>query len=121
MRLDRLGLAEEQDALSLLASDFFDLRLAAVSLLGTIGTAAAVAPLRALIDGSLRGGKLRATAQGTIAQIQTRLTGAAPGQVALSPGDGAAGRVALAGDDRAGRVGLHRRAEDAGGSGGTTP
>jgi hypothetical protein len=74
-------------------------RLAAVEVLGQMGSAAAVPALR---EAERRGGELRRQARQAIADIQSRLDGA-PGQVSLAGGE--AGQVSLA-EDPGGRVSL---------------
>jgi hypothetical protein len=81
---------------------------AAADALGRVGTARAVMSLRALEARSTWGAH-RAARQ-AVARIQSRLTGATPGQLALTTD--AAGHVALA-EDAHGRVSL-RRPPDAG-------
>lgn len=74
-----------------------DLAVAAAHALGRCGTVGAIADLRAAED---RGGDVRRAAREAVAAIQSRLTGATPGQVSLA--DGAAGQVSVvdAGDGR---------------------
>ncbi|MET0556500.1 MAG: HEAT repeat domain-containing protein [Vicinamibacteria bacterium] len=60
--------------------------------LGRVGTARAVPPLR---DAEERGGETRRAAREAIALVQSRLTGATPGQVSLAAGE--AGQVSVAG------------------------
>jgi hypothetical protein len=77
------------------------LRLAAAQALGHVGTARAVMPLREF-EGRGGGGADK-VAREAIARIQSRLTGATPGQLALSGDD--SGHVSLAEDPR-GRVAM---------------
>jgi hypothetical protein len=72
--------------------------VAAATALGRVGTVAAVAPLRAEAS-TLLPNPLRSAARQAIAEIQSRLTGAAPGQLSLAAGE--AGALSLA----AGEVG----------------
>jgi HEAT repeat protein len=72
---------------------------AAARALGSFATVAEVAPLR---ETEARGGEAGRAAREAIAAIQSRLTGATPGQVSLA---GAAGEVSLA-DSTDGRVSL---------------
>jgi HEAT repeat protein len=76
------------------------LRRAAVEALGRVGTPAAVAHLRAAEsqDAALRG-----AARQAIAEIQSRLVDAAPGQLSLAGGE--AGRLSIA-EDETGRLSL---------------
>jgi HEAT repeat protein len=76
-------------------------RLAAARALGRVGTVRAVLPLRELQEHGRGGDK---AAREAVALIQSRLTGATPGQLALT-GDDASGHVSLA-DDSNGRVTL---------------
>ncbi len=68
--------------------------LAAVRALGHVGTVAAVGPLHELED---RDSSARAAARQAVAEIQSRLTGASPGQLSLA--DGNAGALSLADGD----------------------
>lgn len=74
---------------------------AAARALGNCATADEVAPLR---EAEARGGDLRRAAREAIAAIQSRLTGATPGQVSLA---GASGEVSIV-DSADGRVSLER-------------
>jgi HEAT repeat protein len=85
--------------LSLLASDAVDVSAAAASALGRIGTAAAIAPLH---EAEARGWPASVAARAAIAAIQSRLTGATPGQVSLA---GASGELSVV-DAADGRVSL---------------
>ena len=101
------GRMTEQEALAILDSELPEVCRASLAALAEVGTAAAVAPLHALIATRPLDLPLRTAVQQAIAEIQGRLPGAAAGQVALAPSAGdAAGRVNLAGDERAGRVAL---------------
>lgn len=72
---------------------------AAAETLGRTGTAAVVSALKAEAS-SLLPGPLRSAARQAIAEIQSRLTGAAPGQLSLAPGAGGeAGALSLAGGE----------------------
>jgi hypothetical protein len=75
---------------------------AAARALGPFATAAEVAPLR---EAEARGGELGRAAREAIAAIQSRLTGATPGQVSLA--DREAGQVSVV-DPAAGRVTIDR-------------
>jgi hypothetical protein len=72
--------------------------------LGKVGTAAAVAPLRTMASRYPFDLGLRRASRQAIAEIQSRLTGATPGQLALADGD--AGQLSLTEDGREGRVSL---------------
>ncbi len=82
------------------------LRRAAATALGRVGTRNAVAPLR---EAESRDAALRVAARQAVAQIHSRLAGAAQGQLSLAGGE--AGRLSIA-DDEAGRLSL----SDAGGA-----
>jgi hypothetical protein len=107
LALSRLGRLGEREVLAMLDADLPAMRLAAIATLEGIGTAAAVAPLHAVVAANLLNLEMRDAAQEAIRKIQSRLTGGAPGQVALSPGDGAAGRMSLVpSEGHRGRVSL---------------
>ena len=69
-------------------------RLAAALALGSVGTRAAIAQLRAVTEAETSARELRQAAATAIAAIQGRLTGAAPGQLALT--DSGTGELSLA-------------------------
>jgi hypothetical protein len=73
--------------------------LAAIRALGRTGSVAAVAPLRVEAS-SLLPTAVRHAARQAIAEIQSRLTGAGPGQLALAGGD--AGALSLAAGEQGG-------------------
>lgn len=75
--------------------------VAAAGALGAVGTAESVPPLRVLETRSR--GTIAKAARESVARIQERMTGASPGQLALSGAP--QGHVSLA-DDTRGRVGL---------------
>ena len=105
--LERLGVRmTEQEALTILDTELPEVCRACLAALAAVGTAASVAPLHALIVARPLDLPLRAAVQQAIAEIQARLPGAAAGQVALAADTADAGRVSLAGDERAGRVSL---------------
>ena len=72
--------------------------------LGLVGTAEAVAPLRAMAGRFPFDLPLRRSARQAIAEIQSRLTGATPGQLALASGE--AGQLSLAEERGEGRVSI---------------
>jgi hypothetical protein len=72
--------------------------------LGRVGTAAAVAPLRTMASRFPFDLGLRRASRQAIAEIQSRLTGATRGQLALAGGD--AGQLSLAGEDAHGWVSM---------------
>jgi len=76
--------------------------LAATVALGRCGSAAAVPPLRRL-ESTSRDHACRRAAREAVAQIQSRLTGAKPGQLSLAAGE--SGQLSLA-EDKAGQVTL---------------
>jgi HEAT repeat protein len=77
--------------------------------LGQVGTAAAVAPLREMASRFPFDLGLRRASRQAIAQIQSRLTGATPGQLALADGD--TGQLSLAEKGLVGQVSLADQAE----------
>jgi hypothetical protein len=80
-----------------LARNDAGVRAAAAEALGKVGTVESIAALREAASGNLMSPSVRRAAAAAIAEIQSRLTGAAPGQLALSRGE--VGSLALA--DRA--------------------
>jgi HEAT repeat protein len=119
--LDTLGTAGRAEAeplaIEALRSDAPPVRAVAARALGRVGTVGAVAALREAMD---RGELSRGAGRQAIAEIQSRLAGAAPGQLslagaeagALSLADGEPGRLSLAevepeeGSPPAGRQGV---------------
>jgi len=88
--------AAEPALIQALQSDQEDLRVAAAKALGRAGTAAAVPPLKeAAEDDRLDLGLRRATRQ-AIAEIQSRVQGASPGQLSLAGSE--AGQLSLSSD-----------------------
>jgi HEAT repeat protein len=88
-----------------------DLRVAAAEALGRVGSAAAVLPLKEAADGFFPG-EVRRAARQAIAEIQSRVQGASPGQLSLAPADTGqlslaqeGGKLSLA-EDPAGRLSL---------------
>jgi hypothetical protein len=101
--------AEVQPAmLDLLGSADEDVRVLAARVLGAAGTVTAVPPL--LEAGERLGGALRGAARQAVAEIQSRLTGASPGQVSLSGTD--AGQVSLAEEGKTGAVSVPEAGPD---------
>jgi hypothetical protein len=99
--LGRLGRAAHEGLLlEALARDDSGVSVAAARALGQAGTVAAVVPLHAAAE---RGGEHRRAARQAIAEIQARVTGAAPGQLTLAGGE--AGALSLA-DGEPGRLSL---------------
>jgi HEAT repeats len=71
-----------------------EVRTAAASALGRVGSAAAVLPLKEVAEHSLLDRDLRRAARQAIAEIQSRLPGATPGQLSLAGSE--AGQLSLA-------------------------
>ena len=94
--------AAEASLLQALEREDAELRVAAANALGRVGTAAAVLPLKELADRFLIG-EIRKSARQAVAEIQSRLEGASPGQLSLAGAE--AGQLSLA-DDPAGRLSL---------------
>lgn len=80
-----------------------DLRVAAANALGRAGSAAAVLPLKEVAERFWLDLKLRRATRQAIAEIQSRLEGASPGQLSLAEAE--AGRLSLA-PDPAGQLSL---------------
>ena len=93
----------EAPLLAALGSPSTIVRVAVAQALGRVGTTAAVLPLKEL---EARDASCRAAARQAVAEIQSRLTGAAPGQLSLAAGEsgqlslaeGERGELSLAGD-----------------------
>ena len=103
--LGESGAGEAEDALiGALRRQSPELSMPVAEALGRVGSARAVASLRELASRHpLDLGVRRATRQ-AIAEIQSRLEGATPGQLSLAEGE--VGRLSLAEDDRQGWVSL---------------
>jgi hypothetical protein len=80
-----------------------DLRVAAAHALGHVGSAAAVLPLQEAAERSSLDLALRRAAHQAIAEIQSRLSGASPGQLSLASPE--TGQLSLASDE-AGQLSL---------------
>jgi HEAT repeat protein len=93
--------AAEEPLLEALTRDSIDVGVAAAQALGLIGSARAVLPLKELQARGRFG--VDKAAREAIARIQSRLTGATPGQLAIA--DDASGDVSLS-EDPSGRVTL---------------
>jgi HEAT repeat protein len=87
----------EPALIDMLGGSDFEARLAAAETLARVGTTAAVAPLHGAVATSPLDLGLRRAVATAIAEIQQRLTGASPGQLALA--DDQAGRLAVAEGD----------------------
>lgn len=101
-----LGMIGSPDAepplLLALRREKMDIRVAAATALGRAGSAAAVLPLKDAAD-SARDNELRRATRQAIAEIQSRLQGASPGQLSLAGAE--AGQLSLT-DAEAGRLSL---------------
>ncbi len=92
---ERGSAASEQGMLAALRSPDDSVHLAAARALGRAGTVAAVRDLRAVSERGTR--ELRAVARQAVAEIQSRLAGAGPGQLSLAGHE--AGALSLAGQE----------------------
>ncbi len=93
--LGSTGSVEAESCLvSALDNPAAEVRAAAVQALGRVGTTAAVAPLK---DVEERDRSCRVVARQAIAEIQSRLAGAGPGQLSLAAGE--SGELSLAGGE----------------------
>ncbi len=86
--------AAEAALLPALQREEVDLRKAAASALGRIGSVAAVLPLKEAAEGSWLDLELRRAARQAITEIQSRLQGASPGQLSMAEAEG--GQLSLA-------------------------
>lgn len=111
--LGRIGDAAAEEALlAALERDAVTPRVAAAEALGRVGTPLAVVPLREASSSHLLDGNLRRAARQAIAEIQSRVSGASPGQLSLA-GD-QSGQLSLAEEDhRRGQVSLALAAQSA--------
>jgi HEAT repeat protein len=100
--------AAEGPLLAALDRGLPELRVAAARGLGKTGTVRAVPSLRKFSDVA-GDGDLRTAARQAVAEIQSRASGAAPGQLSLAQAE--AGQLSLAAD-HAGRLSLTRRGSD---------
>lgn len=116
--LGRTGAADaETPLIAALEHASGDVRVAAADALGLLGSPLAVVPLREAAADRLIDLPLRRAARQAVAAIQSRVTGASPGQISLA--DDNAGQISLAEEDARGRLSLHRAAQEqrtAGGS-----
>jgi hypothetical protein len=95
----------EDELIAALRRDVPGLPLAAVTALGRLGSVAAVPPIEEAATARGAGADLRNAARQAIAEIQSRLPGASPGQLSIVGGE--AGQLSLATDDELrGRVSL---------------
>ncbi len=95
--------AAEPSLLLALQREQADLRVAAANALSRVGSATAVLPLKETAEGSWLDRELHRVAHQAIVEIQSRLQGAAPGQLSLPGVEG--GRLSLAPSD-AGQLSL---------------
>jgi hypothetical protein len=99
--------AAEPPLIEALQRDPADLRVAAASALGRLGSAAAVLPLKEVSERSWLDLDLRRAARQAVAEIQSRLSGASPGQLSIAGTD--AGQLSLA-QNETGRLSLAQEA-----------
>jgi HEAT repeat protein len=103
--LGRAGGPGFEDAMiAALEHRLVDVQVAAVSTLGRIGSARAVAPLGDWANRHALDRWVRGDARQAIAQIQSRLPGASPGQLSIAGAE--AGQVSLVEEDKRGQVSL---------------
>jgi len=95
--------AAEPPLIQALQSDLADLQAAAAEALGHIGSAASVLPLQEAEENAGRNSELQRAARQAIAEIQSRLPGASPGQLSLAGTE--AGQLSLA-QSEAGQLSL---------------
>ncbi|HWN43608.1 MAG TPA: HEAT repeat domain-containing protein [Thermoanaerobaculia bacterium] len=86
--------AAEPSLIQALQRDDADVRVAAANALGRVGSAATVLPLKEAAERSRLDLELRRAARQAIAEIQSRLQGASPGQLSLAGAE--AGQLSLA-------------------------
>jgi HEAT repeat protein len=99
----------EHHLLEALKLDSPDLREAAAEALGRVGSVKAVLPLQAAGEGHGGTRDLRRAARQAIAEIQSRLTGASPGQLSIATGE--AGQLSLA-ESEAGQLSVAQAEEN---------
>ena len=105
--LGRLGhAAAETPLVAALGHESEKVRVASAEALGHVGTPQAVASLREASESFLPGGELRRATRQAIAEIQSRVTGASPGQLSLA--EERAGQVTLVDEDTRGRLSLEQ-------------
>jgi HEAT repeat protein len=85
--------AAEPPLLPALRRERADIRVAAANALARVGTAAAVLPLKEAAEGATDDPELRRATRQAIAEIQSRLQGASPGQLSLAGAE--AGQLSL--------------------------
>jgi HEAT repeat protein len=99
----------EQALLAALNDDSSEVRVAAAETLGHIGTPLAVVPLREASAANLLNAELRRATRQAIAEIQSRVSGASPGQLSLA--EDQAGQVSLVDEDTHGQLSMSQTAE----------
>lgn len=99
----------EKPLVAALDFDSSEVRVAAAEALGRVGTPLAVVPLREASAANLLNAELRRATRQAIAEIQSRVSGASPGQLSLA-GD-QAGQVSLVEEDTHGQVSLAQIAD----------
>jgi hypothetical protein len=104
--LGATGLPEAEGPLvRALGSPAPEVRVAAARALGRAGTAASVSALREAAEANPDGGLRRAVRQ-AVAEIQSRIGGAEPGQLSLATGEAESGRLSIAEERSSGRLSL---------------
>lgn len=103
------SLAAEPWLIPALGWGWADLQVAAAEALSRVGSAAAVLPLKEAAERSLFDRDLRRATRQAIAEIQSRLEGASPGQLSLAGAE--AGQLSLA-SDPAGQVSVSDEEEE---------
>jgi len=101
----------ERGLLAALERESAEVRVAAAEALGRVGSPSAVVPLREASGAHTFDGALRRATRQAIAEIQSRVTGASPGQLSLAAEE--AGQVSLVDEDRRGQVSLEGGTEAA--------
>lgn len=96
--------------LQALRGDLADVQTAAAEALGRIGSASAVLPLKEIAAREGADGKLKRAVRQAVAEIQSRLQGASPGQLSIAEGE--TGQLSLADEDPAGRISLPEPRKD---------
>ena len=98
--------AAQPPLVAALSSTSPTVRTAAAGALGAVGDVGAVPPLRAAAASASADGALKRAVRQSVAEIQARLAGAAPGQLSLVADGAEAGRLSLADTGAVGRVSL---------------
>jgi len=98
------GPEAEEALLDALGRGAPDLRIPVIEALGHTGSVRAVLPIKNAAEGPDSDADVRRAARQAVAEIQSRLPGATPGQVSIAEGE--AGQLSIADDDPRGRVSL---------------